>query len=197
MGQIGNININNDNMTMRSSKSIFCESFYFIDVYDENNVKKFIKSTERLIRKSREYNNYIMQLRTNVNALNYDSIMSNIALADTDLELHHYPLTLYDIVETVMNYHIIKQDKITSFSIAKEVMDCHFQNIIGLVSLCETNHELAHLSSIFINKKQIFGNYEEFLKRYETGLTVDCKEKIKKLNVYSDNNTAIDFKGIL
>ena len=118
MGQIGNININNDNMTMRSSKSIFCESFYFIDVYDENNVKKFIKSTERLIRKSREYNNYIMQLRTNVNALNYDSIMSNIALADTDLELHHYPLTLYDIVETVMNYHIIKQDKITSFSIA-------------------------------------------------------------------------------
>ena len=43
MGQIGNININNDNMTMRSSKSIFCESFYFIDVYDENNVKKFIK----------------------------------------------------------------------------------------------------------------------------------------------------------
>jgi hypothetical protein len=43
----------------------------------------------------------------------------------------------------------------------------------------------------------IFGNYNNFLNEYENGISVDIKEKIERLNQMSDNNTAIDFKGIL
>ena len=195
--KIANIKIDKDNMILKSSKNIYCESFYFMDMYDENLYKKFIKQTERIIRSSKEYNAYIEELRTNIHALNYDSIMSNICNADADLEIHHYPLTLYDIVEVIVNYHLINKDKITSFSIAKEVMECHFKNIIGIVSLTTTNHQLAHTGSIFLNKKQIFGNYEEFLNIYSNGVNVEIKNKIERLNKLSDNNTAIDFKGIL
>jgi hypothetical protein len=197
MENIGNIKIDTEKLYIQSNQSIFCESFYFIDIYDENAYKKFIKQTERLIRKSKEYTKYIETLRTNVPALNYDSIMSNISNADASLELHHYPLNLYTIVEIVLNHHLMKKDKVTSFSIAKEVMECHFRNIIGLVSLATTNHQLAHLSSIFLDKRQVFGDYERFLEEYKDAITVDVKEKIERLNQLSENNSAIDFKGIL
>ena len=197
MENIGNIQIDTEKLYIQSNQSIFCESFYFIDIYDENAYKKFIKQTERIIRKSKEYTKYIETLRTNIPALNYDSIMSNISNADASLELHHYPLTLYTIVEIVLNHHLMNKDKVTTFSIAKEVMECHFRNIIGLVSLATTNHQLAHLSSIFLDKRQVFGDYETFLDEYKNAVSVDVKEKIERLNQLSDNNSAIDFKGIL
>ena len=91
----------------------------------------------------------------------------------------------------------MNKDKVTTFSIAKEVMECHFRNIIGLVSLATTNHQLAHLSSIFLDKRQVVGDYETFLDEYKNAVSVDVKEKIERLNQLSDNNSAIDFKGIL
>ena len=194
---IANINIDTNNLSIQSNKNIFCESFYFIDIYNENAYKKFIKQTERLVRKSKEYNKYIEVLRTNIPALNYDSILSNISNADASLEIHHYPLTLYNIVEIILNDKLIKKEKVTSFSIAKEVMQCHFKNMIGLVSLSTTNHELAHTQSIFLNKKQIFGDYNRFLTEYSAGVNTDIREKIERLNKMSDDNIAIDFKGIL
>ena len=197
MENIANINIDTNNLSIQSNKNIFCESFYFIDIYNENAYKKFIKQTERLVRKSKEYNKYIEVLRTNIPALNYDSIMSNISNADASLEIHHYPLTLYNIVEIVLNHKLINKEKVTSFSIAKEVMECHFKNMIGIVSLSTTNHELAHTQSIFLNKKQIFGEYKRFLEEYADGVNTDIREKIERLNQMSDNNIAIDFKGIL
>lgn len=197
MENIGNIQIDTEKLYIQSNQSIFCESFYFIDIYDENAYKKFIKQTERIIRKSKEYTKYIETLRTNIPALNYDSIMSNISNADASLELHHYPLNLYTIVEIVLNHHLMNKDKVTTFSIAKEVMECHFRNIIGLVSLATTNHQLAHLSSIFLDKRQVFGDYETFLDEYKNAVSVEVKEKIERLNQLSDNNSAIDFKGIL
>lgn len=197
MSNFGNIEINTDKLTIKSDKNICCESFYFSEIFDDVATKKFIKNTERLIRKSPEYNEYIHLLRTNVPTLNYDSVMSNIGTCDADLEFHHYPLTLYDIVEVVLNYHMLYKDKVTSFSIAKEVMDCHYKNIIGLVSLSNTMHQLSHLGSIFINKNQIFGDYSTFLQKYKDGMTFDIKKKVERIELFSDNNVAIDFKGIL
>ena len=55
----------------------------------------------------------------------------------------------------------------------------------------------ASLSSIFLDKRQVFGDYERFLEEYKDAITVDVKEKIERLNQLSENNSAIDFKGIL
>ena len=88
---------------------------------------------------------------------------------DVDIELHHYPLNLFQIVETVMNYHVIHGDRFTSFSLALEILQLHYQNKIGLVPLDKTNHELAHNYSIFLSSKQIFGNRKEFVKQYAEG----------------------------
>ena len=195
--KIGNIDIDQDNLVIRSNRNIYCESFYFIDVYDDVLLKKFIKSIERLVRSSKEYRKYIELLRTNITALNYDSVMSNLSQTDVSLEFHHYPLTLYENIEVVVIDHLIKKDNITSFSIAKEIMDCHFKNIIGLTPLSKTNHELAHNNSIFIHKNQIYGDYHKFIEKYKDGINIDLMHKIERMEKMSDANIATDFKGIL
>lgn len=195
MSNIGNLEF--DNLKIKSNKSIYCESFYFVDVFDETNLKKFIKSVERTVRTSKEYKRYIENLRTNVHALNYDTVMSNISNTDTALEFHHYPLSLYEISEILILDHLANKDNITSFSIAKEIMEYHFKNKIGLVSLTKTNHELAHDGALFLHKNQIFGKYEEFINEHPNGISMDIRNKIDRLNKMSDANVATDFKGLL
>lgn len=196
---IGNINtVSTENtLGIQSENSPFAESFYFVDVYDDTAVKKFIKATERLIRQSREYKTYIEELRTNVHQLNYDNILSNISTGDVDLEFHHYPFSLYDIVSIVMLKNLVDEKPFTSFSIAKEVMELHYKHYIGIVPLTKTMHELAHSGSIFIALKQVFGDFRTFMKEYDSGVSYDLKNKIKHLDEYIEVGVVSDFKGLL
>ena len=109
----------NGSFGIKSENSPFAESFYFEDFYDDKIVKKFIKNVEKLIRTSKEYKNYIENLRTNVLALNHDSILGNITTADVDLEFHHYPFTLYETVEVVMLDHFVNKKLFTSLKAKK------------------------------------------------------------------------------
>lgn len=195
---IGNIETveANGHIGIQSTDSPWALDFYFADVYDDKAVKRFIQSTERLIRTSREYKAYIELLRTNIFALNHDSIMSNITTADVDLEFHHYPFTLYDIIEIVMLKHVINEEKFTSFSLAKEIMELHFHHYIGLVPLTRTNHELAHSGNLFLSKKQIFGDYRLFMDMYESGITNDMRSKVEKMENLSEAGIPSDFKGM-
>lgn len=196
---IGNVSSieTNGQIGIRADSTPFAECFYFQDFYDESSIKKFAKNVEKLIRTSREYNEYIELLRTNCTDLNHDNIMHNITNGDVDLEFHHYPFTLYDIVVIVMNKHVIDAEKFTSFSIAKEVMKLHYAHKIGLVPLTKTNHELAHDGKLFISEKQIFGDFHKFMKEYDKGITIEQKSIISELEKMSSENIPSDIGGIL
>lgn len=195
IGNIETVEIAND-FGIKANDSPFAVSFYFDDYYNEKSVKQFIKTVEKLIRTSKEYKMYIELLRTNVFALNHDSIMTNITTADVDLEFHHTPLTLYDIVEIVILKHITNDEKFTSFSIAKEVMDLHYKHKVGLVPLTKTTHELAHSGNLFISESQIFGQYKMFLEEYKDGVSADLIQKVRELENLSAANTPSDFRGL-
>ena len=184
------------NIGIKATDSPFATSFYFEDFYDDKQIKRFIKIVEKLVRTSKEYSTYIELLRTNIQALNHDNIMSNITTGDVDIEFHHYPFTLYEIIEILMTHHMVAEEKFTSFSIAKEVMSNHYKNIIGLVPLSKTNHELAHSGNIFISSKQIFGNYKDFIKLYYNGIGPDMMEKINTMERNTAANIPSDFKGL-
>ena len=196
IGNIEAIEVGND-FGIKANDSPFAESFYFEDYYDDKLVKKFIKSVEKLVRTSREYKAYIELLRTNIHALNHDNILSNVTTADVDLEFHHYPFSLYELVEVVMLKHISVNEKFTSFSIAKEIMNLHYKHQVGLVPLTETMHQLAHSGNIFLSTKQIFGNYENFMKDYASGISRNLKDKVDVMKQMSRDNTPTDFKGLL
>lgn len=196
---IGNISSveTNGQLGIQADTTPFAECFYFQDFYDEAAVKRFTKNTEKLIRSSHEYNTYIELLRTNCNALNHDNILHNITTGDVDLEFHHYPFTLFDLVTIVMNKHVINGEKFTSFSLAKEIMCLHYKHLIGLVPLTKTRHELAHDGKLFLSEQQIFGNYKEFIKEYQDGLTPELMKKVQEMERLSKAGTPSDIGGRL
>ena len=195
---IGNINSieTETDLGIKSENSPFAESFYFIDIYDDKAVKKFIKSVEKMVRQSREYKTYIELLRTNNMSLNHDSIMGNITTADVDLEFHHYPFSLYDIVYIVVLNSVVNNKKFTTFSIAKEVMENHYKHLIGLVPMTKTTHELAHSGSLFLRSDQVFGRYNEFMNIYKNGLTRDLIDKVTTMEKMTEDNIPSDFKRL-
>ena len=163
------------NPVVKSQNAPFVESFYFSKFYEEKAYKKFIQGIEKLVRTSREYKSYVELLRTNISALNVDNILSNITNADAEMEFHHYPYTLYEVVDAVCASKFLRKEKFTSFSVAKEVMDLHYKNMVGLVPLTKTNHELAHEGSLFISSKQVFGEYKAFSDMYDEAIGADVK----------------------
>jgi len=197
--KMGNIEFvdSNGKPIIKSSDNPFPESFYFDKLYEEAEYKKFIKNTERLIRPSKEYRTYIEQLRGTVSALNVDNILSYITSNDAELEFHHYPFSLYDIVDIVVFQNFFDMKDFTSFDISKEIMELHYENLIGLVPLSTTNHELAHAGELFLSSKQIFGDYKAFMARYPEGISADLREKITEMEEFSDKNKPTDAKGLL
>jgi len=196
--KIGNITTEKigDNIVVKSDTTIFSEELYFSKIYEEGVYKRFIKNTEKLIRTSKEYTDYIDKLRSNIGALNIDNILSNITTADVDLEFHHYPFSLYDIVDTVATHKFVNQEPFNTFSLAKEIMELHFKNMIGLVPLTITNHELAHGGNLFISSNQIFGNYKKFIEDYKIGVSGEILERIQKMEELTSNDTPSDFRGL-
>lgn len=183
-------------LAIKSDSTPFSEFFYFQDFYDEGSVKRFAKSVEKMIRTSREYSDYIEVLRSRCTVLNHDNILHNVGQADADMEFHHYPFTLYDIVTIVMSKHVALSERFTSFSLAKEIMVLHSKNMIGLVPLTKTTHELAHDGQLFISTHQIFGNWRGFYEDYEKYIPNETKIAIQEMENRTTLNVPSDFGGI-
>jgi hypothetical protein len=113
--------------------------------------------------------------------------LSGDDLVRVGIELHHYPLTLYDICEIVLERYEQENLRITVLAIANEVVALHYQNIIGLVPLSTTMHEAAHDGQLYIHPKNIFGNWLDFLNIYKKYLLNHIKEKLTIISSKWDN----------
>lgn len=147
----------------------------YLDILEDDKERdKYIKYIEKIVRHSFEYRMYISTLKNEFN-LTGCAFFKNLNLDDCkiSLEFHHYPFTLYDIVNIILENRIIdhnddpsvqeKFDKIFNpFSIAKETMMLHYKNKVGLVPLALTPHELYHSGNLFIplTKNYVFGRYD-------------------------------------
>ena len=104
---------------------------------------------------------------------------------------------LYDIINIVAASKIVRGEGVTSLTLAHEVMNLHYENLIGIVPLSRTVHELAHSGEIFINLKQVFGDVNEFVKRYSDGLTDGYIDDFNKLVALTNQDTKYSETDIL
>ena len=181
----------NDNIVIArkdNSKNII-GSFYFTQWTDMKETKNFIKNIERQIRSSKEYKYYIGHLNNEI-GIHSCSVFGNISddIEGITLEYHHYPFTLYEIVEICMNKFIMNNVDFTSFDIVKEVLKLHENNKVGLVKLSKTAHDLVHAGKIYINLKSIFGDVQSFVNEYLDYIPDDIKENYNKLIDMKDIN---------
>jgi len=159
------------------SISFFKDIDYF---QDEVNLSKFIKSCERRIRTSKEYDAFIIYIKR-VLGINFCQVSSQIYDTDASIEMHHGPIfSLYDIVYVILNWYLKKGLKITSFRIADTVIDEHFDLYVQVVMLAITNHEATHNRDLFLHVNQGIGNLTGFIERYK-----DCLDDVHKYKIWN------------
>lgn len=135
---------------------------------DEKARKNLVKSIEKIVRTSPEYSEFIGYLKNNLDLTKctFHKDVDISVLKRTKIEFHHYPFTLYDITDTVLEKYLQNNVIVNPFEVASEVMKLHYELKVGLVPLSKTLHKLAHNGKKFINLKFVKGHYLRFISEY-------------------------------
>lgn len=165
--------------------------------------QRFIKSIERIVRGSNEYREYINYLKENMD-LDHCIFFNEVTSKRTgtkrgrvSIELHHEPFTLFEYVEVVLKKYIDQGLPINALLIADEVLDIHYGNMVGLVPLSKTMHQVIHNSNkITVPLTMCYGNYSQFLEEYEDYIPDEMYEKLEKKVEMTNNLTPESFEAI-
>lgn len=166
---------------------------------DAKDFTKYIKFLEQTVRSSVEYREYIQYLR-NAFEMNRCTIYMNVTNNLTNnikIEVHHDPLTLYDICLIIFRKRQAAGEPLDEDNVAKEVMWCHYNGLIGLIPLSETVHELVHNGVLFIPTTHVFGNYKMFVEMYKPFFTIEQTDMLNEIERESQNYDINKFKEIL
>ena len=147
-----------------------------------------VKQAEALCRASMEYSDYIAYLRSNV-GMDACAFFNNISKANSKkirIEVHHAPLTLFDIIKLVLDRAIRTGDEINPMLLAEESTRIHYMNQVGLIPLSKTLHEVVHNSDkLVIPMYMVYGDFRAFLENFSEELEMKenshIKAKIQKM----------------
>ena len=173
-----------------SKKNIRTDTFtkpedmeYTVYLDTDKDKDKFIKRIERQIRSSTEYRDYILYLKENVD-MTKCAFFNNVQNGEgtkVRIEIHHEPLTLYDIVKVVLNKFIDNCIPLNDLFIADEVMELHYSNMVGLIPLSKSIHQIIHHSNeLVIPLSLVFGDYSSFIEKYNDYLDDAIMDKIER-----------------
>jgi len=180
------IQSNVDNLELYSSKSAFTLSMKIDDFESDKEEKKFITCVERLVRSSVEYK-YWKQYIIEVLGMNH-CVLTHEVSDECTIEVHHHVPSLFTVVKGVINEQINKNNSFTSFDISSMVMELHFTNQIGYVTLLKSLHEKFHNGYLDIPMKFINGNYDSFIQRFGSFIDGDDMSTIQsRLNITESN----------
>jgi hypothetical protein len=183
------------NITIKSSQTYYKLPFYCKKFYDEKQFTTFVKAVEKLVRRSNEYSAYVGHLKKL--GLNKCAFYNNVDDERATIEFHHYPFTLYDIVTIVTENRFMNKKPVSTFLVAQEVMNLHFQNLIGLVPLSKTVHKLVHAGEIFVNINMVYGYVDEFVNRYEDAIPIELALNYNEILKMSKADKKYSDKDIL
>ena len=168
--------------TLKFGSPEFCD--YTVQFRSDKDRVKFVKRIEKIVRSSLEYKDYIAFLKENVDmtACRFFNNVDGLDNRRIKIEIHHEPLTLYDIVNVVLEKWIVEGIPLNDLFIADEVMRLHYENKVGLIPLSKTVHQLVHDSSdIIIPLPMVYGNYRAFLDESGEFIESGLPEIIEKL----------------
>ena len=113
--------------------------------YDMGNEKQYsmcIKHIQKLVRGSMSYDQWQKRSKWGVQKCPICEIEKDYV----KMESHHYPATLYDVVDNYLQY-LIDTDELknkTDFDVCQEIMDQHFLRKVDYIVLCEYCHKKYH-----------------------------------------------------
>ena len=173
----------------------FIDNTVLRSIDDNSRVLKF----EKMARRSYEYRRYFQYLKKNF-GMTYDTYLPEVHndIGGLHTELHHTPFTMAEITRTVANKHIKMYGVANQFDVAEEVMELHYRNLVGLISVSPTTHELIHKELIDVHPELPYGYWKEFVAEYKQFMTEDCLSKVKLLETWEGvpTNRIPDILGV-
>jgi len=139
----------------------------------------FIKCVEKLARGSLEYREWLKRVREQGG---YKCSVCGLTLDETSIEIHHTPLTLYDIAE----YALLRLPCATTLQCANYVMYLHERDLVGWVPLCKSHHEAVHNFKCAFDVNGIKGGWRELLTIVPDDIRHRAQSKIKWLEKWSN-----------
>lgn len=156
---------------------------YHVFLTSDKDRTKFVFRVEKIVRSSMEYKDYIGFLKDYID-MTKCAFFNNVSGEDSrriKIEVHHEPLTLFDIVATVLNKWETEGIPLNDLLIADEVMGLHYLNQVGLIPLSQTVHNAVHESgTLIVPLYLIYGNYKEFIRDYQDYIPEEIYEKLEK-----------------
>lgn len=181
--QFPDIDLNDNNYvnpTLTSPNSFYEISFYLTRdaALDVETYKRFLDNAISRFRRSRTYKHYkgfLVGL-----GLDRCQFHGNINTGmDVTIEMHHNMLTIFDIAVIITEHVLNTKGYISTFDLIQLLKQEHINHRVQLVMLSLTPHQLYHNNpDFFIHPKMCFGNWVEFLERYNSGLTQDIAYKL-------------------
>ena len=169
------------------------------DLNDEKSFKKYIQNLEKDVRSSYEYKALIKYLREymDMNQCAFYKNINNIDSTAIYIEIHHEPLSLYDICIIVYNKRLQFNEPLDEEYVAKEVMYLHYNLMVGLIPLAETVHELVHAQYLFVPTTAVLGKYREFVDRYHDFMLPEQLETLEHIEEATKTYDGSDAKTLL
>jgi len=179
---------------------------YYVDISTPKAKRKFIERCKRVIRSSFEYKEYIKFLKDNV-GLDSCVFWSNVIGGNkkrVSIHMHHEPFTLEDYVRVVIKRYEEEGIALNDLMIAEEVLRLHYENLVGLVPVSKTAHQLIHnTEKLFVPLNMVYGNYGKFLEKYDKYIELladeddyDLYAKLEKKMEQTTNLTDESFDAI-
>lgn len=169
------------------------------DLNDEKEYEHYLRDIERVVRGSFEYQRMVGFLRRNLD-MNQCSFYENVSNLDTTkikIEIHHEPLSLYDIVSIVARKRIHFGESLEVEYVAKEVAYNHYTMSVGLIPLSKTAHQLVHNQYLFVPNDKVFGNWRFFVNQYDPWIPEETKNILAHIEEASQVCDNDDYKDIL
>lgn len=142
---------------------------------------RYIDQVKAIVRKSKEYKDYIKFLRDHLN-WNSCAILEKVCKGNGKkytIEIHHEPFVLHDYVDTELNKMDLEGEYFNPYVVAERVIALHYDGKVGLIPLSKTQHELVGNGKIFIPLQFIYHNYAGYYMENEEYISDNVKEKIE------------------
>ena len=153
-------------------------AFYPESLEAEKEFATFVKKTESAVRRSLEMRQYVSFLKAE---MDMDKCIMLKGLGGVDVELHHYPFTMFDLCAIEARRRIRRDEPLSTLLVAHEVVHLHYSGAIGLVPLTKTLHELAHAGRLFIPMHAVHGDVTAYVEARREDLTADYIGKLRAL----------------
>lgn len=178
--------VRSENQELFSEDSPFRLALRIKNFENESQYKKFLKNCEKIVRSSLEYNLWRDYIRDVLQL--QECAITQEKMSEVSIEVHHHLPSLFVMVKALVNKKIDANEEFSTFDIATKIIELHFENKLGYITLLKSMHEKFHNGFLTIPMSLVKGNYNAFLSEYSTYLDEDDLDQMNQRLSINENN---------